>query len=238
MKTFTKPKTTQPIAGSVTLKWVKTLKEHHKILILGILATRLLGHSASAITINFVEGAEGQNVTINYTSTDWWVVAPPTTSVGPESANFSGYLPPGGNLGNGSYVVGLQEFPGGPPTDWVQVSWSSVLYSGTFYLTQFNFSFHSDIEGQTLLFPSGDHASALETGDLQQFQIPSTAFNLNVGIQSDLESIHVPDTGTSLGMLTSAVVALVSLKRRKRYQDSALPMVLKCQDNLSGVSRL
>src|SRR5215470_13065904 len=161
---------------------LKRTMKRHNILSLGAFAAGLLGVSASGITVDFVENSEGQNVTINYSSADWWVVSPPTTSVGPESATFSGYLPPGANLGSGSYVVGLQESPGGPPSDWLQVSWNSVLYLGTFYLTQFNFTFQSDTEGQTLQPPPGDHTIALETGDLQRFHISSTAFNLNIGI--------------------------------------------------------
>lgn len=165
---------------------------------------------ATAATINFTEGAEGNNVIIDangYTG----VGIPPSSTTSAESATYTGYQI--GNFGSGTYAVGLYDSAGGLLSDYLKVSWAFQGLIGTFSITQFQFDFKSDVEGQVLLPPAGGFdATAIENG-LQTFRVPSTSFNLTMGIQSDVEPSTVPDGGTTAALFGFGLTGIFVIKR-------------------------
>ncbi len=95
----------------------------NKLQMAAALAGMCCAINASALSVNFIEGAAGADVTVN-SSGFTGIGIPPTTVVGPESASFIGYQ--NGNLGSGSYAIGLLDSVGGPLSDYVTVNWRSV----------------------------------------------------------------------------------------------------------------
>jgi hypothetical protein len=179
-----------------------------QILRLAAVAITLVGLNASAITVNFIEGAEGQNITINYNPAEWSQVN--LVSQGTETGTFEASLLDF-SLGSGSVIYGLSEVAGGPLSDWVTVSWNSGLLG-----TLFTMNFGSDIDGVTLQPPGTPTLVLPETGALQSFPVtlPTTAFSLTVGIQSDVET--VPDGGTTSILLGLSSAGLAAYRRFRK----------------------
>ena len=101
-------------------------------------------------------------------------------------------------------------------SDWLKVVWSSAQYIDFTYLTTFTMTFQSDVEGQILLPPSSLNTLVLETGNLQEFRIPSGAFNLTVGMQSDIDVASVPDGGSTIALLSAGFGLIAVVRGRLR----------------------
>jgi hypothetical protein len=181
-----------------------------QILKLAAVASTLVALNARAITVNFIEGAEGQNITIDYNHADWSQVI--SVEQGTETGTFAASLDPSlGSLASGSVIYGLSEVAGGPLSDWVSVSWDSGFLGVGFTMT-----FGSDIDG-VILEPPGSPTLVLpETGALQSFPVnlPTTAFSLTVGIQSDVEA--VPDGGATNLLLGLSSAGLAAYRRFRK----------------------
>jgi hypothetical protein len=174
----------------------------------------LLHIQARAAIVDFIEGAEGTDISvvdINWATAGFPTGAPSSSTTGPESATFTGYQI--GNAGAGTYLIGLYESPGGPLSDYLLLHWSSGLIGASF-LAQFQFEFKSDIEGEILQPPPGlgFDATALENGQLQRFVIPGN-FNVSVGLQSDIETTTAPESGTTGILLGFGLTGMLMMKR-------------------------
>ncbi len=155
--------------------------------------------------INFIEGpTETSLVNITYTGWDYNSVGVDTSEV----ATFRGllYL---GNIGNGTFNILLYEPNSTVLSDYVHVAGTTGQDATGRYFTVFDFTFASDTEGTVLSPPApgtkGD-VSATETGQLQVF--PLDGLPIQIGIQSDLESVSVPDGGMTILLLGAAISGL------------------------------
>jgi hypothetical protein len=171
---------------------------------------------ARAATVDFVERAEGTDITVvdvNWAAPGVPTGAPSSSTTGPESATFTGYQIL--NAGSGTYLIGLYESQGGPLSDYLLVHWASGLIGGAF-LAQFQFEFKSDIEGEVLQPPAGlaFNTTAIENGQLQRFVIPGN-FDVSVGLQSDIETTTTPENGTTGVLLGFGLTGMLVMKRAK-----------------------
>jgi hypothetical protein len=193
------------------------IKAKTNLLIPSLVTVGMLLHvQAKAAIIDFIEGAEGTDISVvdvNWAAPGVPTGAPSSSTTGLESATFTGYQIL--NAGSGTYLIGLYESQGGPLSDYLLVHWSSGLIGGAF-LAQFQFEFKSDIEGEVLQPPPGlvFNATVIENGQLQRFVIPGN-FDVSVGLQSDIETATAPETGSTSALLGFGLTGILVMKRSK-----------------------
>ena len=174
-----------------------------------IAASLLLAINANAVSVNFVEGGPGVNVAV--TPSGFFIGAVPAqTTTGPFSASFTDDI--SGDLGSGSYSIGLLNSPGGTLADYVTVKWASGLYINIF-ITQFDFVFKSADGVNPFIAPGAFNITAVEDGTLQTFSIPVTGAQLTVGVRAYRETRSVPDSGATLLLLSCGVLGLGAFRR-------------------------
>jgi hypothetical protein len=205
------------------------IKQLLLVLLTGLI---LMTQNVGAISVNFIEGAtEGSLVTV---SSSGWLSAAPGGSTS-ESASFTGFVSPTALHGplSGSFQFFLLEPGTGLLSDYVNVSWGPVTLPPIGTLIAFQFDFLSDAEGTGLVPPPPGpgflgRIVTPETGALQIFPLdglsvlgPAGPEPILVGMQSDLDQVHVPDGGmtmTLLGMVMGGLGFVRSQLRRRSHR--------------------
>jgi hypothetical protein len=173
----------------------------------------LMAAQARALNVSFIEGVENANVSVvadGFTG----IGIPPNQLIGPEFASYVGFQL--GDLGSGTYSIGLLKSAGGELSDYLTVQWRTFASVPGIVgpVTQFSFFFQSDTDGQVLAPPAGGlNTTAVEDGALQSFTVPSPAFNLTVGMKSDIEANSVPDAGATIFLLGIGLACVITPHR-------------------------